>query len=334
MLKTVLKSAILLSFAATMAFGLQTLRFNVSEGDTDNAFNGILEVDLGDIGFTQKDIHPHVETFYRKVYEPKLTDEGVPNENYDPNFEMNLDNLGFITISSEQRMRELLLKAPQLGAFAPFNYFIYKKKNENKTYVGNVTAEAMLAITKTTDPEVVKKFTALIDELNRVTDAGMGGKVLYREVAKLPADTMMNFDLKIERGDDIAEAIIEFQEMFEELFEKNDFIIAGFRDFATYYAEEELDFERYDAYFVYSLCHFKFSYTLFNISQNPEAGAFAPCSMYIYLEKGTDTLKIGMPNVTNWISIANIKDPVMIKAIQDMDKKIINVMKELGAVEK
>ena len=334
MLKTLIKTAVLLSLTATMAFGLQTLRFNVTEGDGNDAFNGIIEVDLEDIEFTPKDIHPRVDTFYRKFYEPKLTDKGEPNPKYDPNFEMNLDNLGFITISSESRMRELLLKAPQLGGFAPFNYLIYKKKNENKTYVGNPTAEAMLAITKTTDPEVVKEFTAMIDDLNGLTDEGMGGEVVYREVDKLPEDTMMNFELPIERGEDIAETMIEFQEEFEALFEQNNYIIAGFRDFGTYYEEEEMEFDRYDAYFVYSLCHFKFSYTVFNIGQNPEAGAFAPCSMYMYLEKDSNTLKIGMPNVTNWIKIANVTDPKMIKAIEEMDKKITSLMIELGAVEK
>jgi uncharacterized protein (DUF302 family) len=95
-----------------------------------------------------------------------------------------------------------------------------------------------------------------------------------------------------------------------------------------------MEFDRFDHYWVYSLCHFKFSYTIFNVGKNPEAGAFAPCSMYMYLEKDSNVLKVGMPNVTNWISIANIKDPKMIEEIQNMDKKIVSLMKELGAVEK
>ena len=68
MLKTLVKTAVLLSLTATMAFGYQAIRLNVSEGETkerNDAFNGILEVDLEDAGFTPKDIHPGIEFYYR-----------------------------------------------------------------------------------------------------------------------------------------------------------------------------------------------------------------------------------------------------------------------------
>lgn len=334
MVSRIVRTAVVLSLSATMAFAMNTLRFNVVEGDANEAFKSIIELDLADIEFTPKDIHPGVDKFYRQFYEPKLTDKGEANLKYDPNFVMNLDNLGFITIASEPRMREILLKAPQLGGFAPLNYLIYKKKSENKTYVGFPTAEAMLAITKTTDPKVVKEFTAMIDDLAKVTDSGIGGEVVYRTTDKLQADTMMEFEIPFDRAGDIMDAKFNFMEKFEKLFEENNYIIAGKRDFAEYYADNGMEFDRFDHYWVYSLCHFKFSYTIFNVGKNPEAGAFAPCSMYMYIEKGSNVLKVGMPNVTNWISIANIKDPKMIEEIQNMDKKIVSLMKELGAVEK
>lgn len=334
MLNKLVKTTVALSLAATMAFAANGMRWNVSEGDTNSAFKGIVETDLEDIGMVPKDIHPGVNGFYRQFYEPKLTDDGKPNPKYDPNFVMNLDNLGFITIASESRLRELLLKAPELGGFSPLNYLIFKKKGENKTFVGTVAPETMLDIVKVKDPAVRAEFTKMIDDLSAVTDKGMGGKVQYSTFDKLPEDTMMNFELKIDTKGDVPGAMLKFQKKFEALFEKNDYIIAGFRDFGTFYSEEGTAFDRYDAYFVYSLCHFKFSYTIFNVGIKPEAGAFAPCSMYMYMDKGTNVLKIGMPNVTNWLVLADVKDPKMVKEIENMDKKIKSLMIELGAVEK
>ena len=94
----------------------------------------------------------------------------------------------------------------------------------------------------------------------------------------------------------------------------------------------EADFDAYDAYFVYSLCHFTFSYEVFNKGR-PDAGVFAPCSMYMYIKKDSNTLVVGMPKLENWISVLNIKDPVKIKDIHALDKEVISIMKELGAKE-
>jgi len=334
MLKIPVKIVVILLFSATMLFGLQAVRWNVVEGDGNDAFKHIIEVDLKDIEFIPKDIHPNINSVYKKFYKPKFTDKGELNPKYDPNYKENLDNLGFITIASNDRLPSLLLNSPQLGAFSPFNYLIYKKRDENKTYVGHLTPETMLDITKVTDPDVRAEFTKMIDDLAEVTDTGMDGKVIYTKFDKLPEDTMMNFEIVIEKDDNITQTITKFQKKFEELFENNGYTIAGFRDFGRYYEEEDMYFERYDAYFVYSLCHLKFAYTVFNIGKKPEAAVFAPCSMYMYLEKGSNTLKIGMANVTNWIPIIGIKDKKLISAIKNMQKKITTLMLELGALEK
>lgn len=336
MFKTLVKTAVLLSITATMAFGYQAIRLNVSEGDAkerNKVFTAILEVDLEDAGFTPKDIHPGIEFWYNKFYGTKLLDNGKPNPQFKTDYVGNLDNLGFITISHEENMRELLLKEPSLGGFAPLNYLIYKKKSETKTYVGTLTPQAMLDITKVKDPEVRAKFTEYIDALSAATDAGMGGKVEYIEIDKLNDKTMMEFEIPFDRGEDVLEAKFNFMDKFEKAFEAKEYIIAGKRDFAEYWTDNDLENDRYDAYWVYSLCHFTFSYTVFNVWQHPELGASAPCSMYMYLEKDSNTLKVGMPSVDNWITMGHITDPAQIKFIKDMDAKIREIMISLGAKE-
>lgn len=336
MLSRLVKTVVLLALTSTIAFGYQAVRLNVSEGDAkerDKTFNGILEVDLEDAGFTPKDIHAGIEYYYRLFYGTELLKDGKPNPQFKTDYVENLDNLGFITISNEEWMLPLLIKEPSLGGFAPLNYLIYKKKSENKTYVGTLTPEAMLDITKVKDPEVRKTFTEYINALSEATDAGMGGKVEYIEIDKLNDKTMVEFEMPFDRGEDILEAKFNFMEKFEKAFEAKEYIIAGKRDFEEYWADNGLENDRFDAYWVYSLCHFTFSYTVFNVWQHPELGVSAPCSMYMYLDKDSNTLKIGMPSVENWITFGHITDPEQIKFIKEMDEKIKEIMISLGAKE-
>lgn len=336
MFNTLIKTALLLALTSSMAFSYQAIRLNVSEGDAkerNKAFNTILEVDLEDAGFTPKDVHPGIEYYYRLFYGTKLLKDGKPNPQYKADYVENLDNLGFITISNEEKMRELLMKEPTLGGFAPLNYLIYKKKSETKTYVGTLTPEAMLDITKVKDPEVRKQFTSYIDALSEATDAGMGGEVKYVEIDKLNDKTMMEFEVPFDRGSDILDAKFDFMEKFEKAFEAQEYIIAGKRDFAEFWADNDLQNDRYDAYWVYSLCHFTFSYTVFNVWQHTDLGASAPCSMYMYVEKGKNILHVGMPSVENWITFGKITDPAKVKYIKEMDEKIRAIMISLGAKE-
>jgi len=171
---------------------------------------------------------------------------------------------------------------------------------EDKTYVGHVNPETMLDIVGVTDKEVRKEFVAMFPPLDAMVDKEIGGEKKNIEYDKLTAQPMMKFEYKFDRPEDLADFIDEFQGEFEAAFEENKYIIAGYKNFKEAYTDMEEDFSKYDAYFVYSLCHFQFSYSIFNKGR-PDAGVFAPCSMYMYVEKGSDKLMIGMPKLENWI---------------------------------
>jgi hypothetical protein len=53
----------------------------------------------------------------------------------------------------------------------------------------------------------------------------------------------------------------------------------------------------------------------------------------MYVEAGSNKLKIGMPKLENWISVMKITDKQKVDAIHALDKEIISIMKELGAKE-
>jgi uncharacterized protein (DUF302 family) len=105
------------------------------------------------------------------------------------------------------------------------------------------------------------------------------------------------------------------------------FINAGFNDLN--YDMEESGYEGYTFYDVYSICYLEVIYTV--AKTHPEAGAFAPCSMYMYQKKGTNTMEIGFPSVYNWISSLAIEDKASHDILLMAQKKMEDILKKLTA---
>jgi uncharacterized protein (DUF302 family) len=315
MIKNLIKSTVALSLAATVAFGAQGVMFNVASGDAEEHYNTMINSELKVAGYSLSDPHERINDGYAEKYGST-----------------NLDNLGFFSITNDKGVRELLLSNPEIGGFAPFNLHVYKLKAEDKTYVGHIMPETMMDIVGVEDKGVRAKFAALFPALDKLVQEKIGGEVKYLEYDKLSEKPMMKFEIEFERPEDLTEYIDEFQGEFEAKFEENKYIIAGYKNFKETYDDNELEFDRYDAYYVYSLCHFKFSEGIFNQGR-PDAGVFAPCSMYMYVEEGSNKLMIGMPKLENWISVMKITDQKKVDAIRALDKEIISIMKELGAKE-
>ena len=151
------------------------------------------------------------------------------------------------------------------------------------------------------------------------------------KIKKMVENRMMHFEVPFDRPEDLDDFIDNFQEKFEEAFEDKEYIIAGFFNY-----KESFDgvdrLPSYDAFWVYSLCHFKFSYTLFdNDGGRPEAGLFAPCSMYMYIKKDSNTLVVGMPRLANWAATLGIVEPGKVALVEQLDKEIPEIMVSLGA---
>ena len=329
--------ALVLSLAATMAMAADGIRFNVIDdsmlknapkgekavSETEKKYNHMVNNDIEAIGYVLSDPHERINDGFATKY------GGT-----------NLDNLGFMPILQEAGLRTLLLKSPELGAFSPFNLHIYKEKGINTTRVGHIAPDAMLDIVGVKDATTRKEFNVLFTPLDKLVDAKLGGKVEMVQYDKLSANPMMNFEMTFERPADLSEFVDGFQEKFEAAFEKKEYIIAGYKNFRETYDELEQDFSKYDAYFVYSVCNFIFSNGVFSLvdgqkgQARPDAGVFAPCSMYMYIEKGSNKLIIGMPKLENWVSVMSIKDKKIIDAVRVLDKEIIAIMEGLGAKRK
>jgi uncharacterized protein (DUF302 family) len=286
--------------------------------------------ELEKTGFVLSDSHERINDAYRKKYSTPMR-QGKKNPKYDPDFKVTLDTLGFFSVSNDKALRPLLLEEPRLGGFSPFNLLMFKKRGDERTYVGHVIPETMLDIIGVSDPKIRKAFSASFEPLDALVSKAIGGEIEYIAYDRLPVERMMEYTFEFERPDDLMDFIDAFQEKFEEAFEAHDYIIAGYKDYRETYEGSGMPFDRYDAYWVYSLCHFVFSYNIFN-KGHPEAGVFAPCSMYMYIEKGKNVLHIGMPTLANWRTVIGIEDKGMLDRIQKIDAEIVEIMtKEVGA---
>ncbi len=190
--------------------------------------------------------------------------------------------------------------------------------------------ETMLDIVGVKDKAVRSQFVASFAGLDKLTEKEIGSKVKVVNYKALPKKPMMTFEIPFDRAGGVDKFKSDFQGRFEEKFEENKYIIAGYKDMQEAMANIDVKFDRFDAYWVYSLCHFKFSEGIFNRGR-PDAGAFAPCSMYMYVDKGSNKMIVGMPRLETWIAVMGIKDKPMVDSIVALDKDIIRIMQELGA---
>lgn len=335
MFNRLLIGAAALSLAASVAFGAQGVKFYVGEGDKTETYMSMVNEKIGPLGFVLSDPHEHIDAAYKTKWGTETqTVKGVtkPHPDFDPTFKVTLDNLGFFSITNDTVVGPLLMKEPSLGGFSPFNLHIYKKLGEAKTYVGHVMPDTMLDIVGAKDKEVREKFIASFAELDKMTEKEIGPKVEYVDYKALPAKPMMTFEVPFDRAGGVEKFKSDFQSRFEEAFEANKYIIAGYKDMKESMDGAGIKFDRFDAYWVYSLCHFRFSEGIFNQGR-PDAGAFAPCSMYMYIDKGSNKMMIGMPRLETWTAVMGLKDKKMTDSVSALDKEITKIMTELGAKE-
>ncbi|MDD2828137.1 MAG: hypothetical protein PHW18_01030 [Sulfuricurvum sp.] len=335
MFNKLLMSACALSLAASVAFGAQGAKFYIGEGDKEKPYMDLVNSKITSIGFVLSDPHEHINSAYKTKWgTPTQTIKGVTSAHpdFDPTFKETLDNLGFFSITNDKAVGPLLMKEPSLGGFSPFNLHIYKKMGEDKTYVGHVMPDTMLDIVGVKDADVRKQFNASFAELDKMTEKEVGSKVQYVDYKALPAKPMMTFEIPFDRAGGVEKFKSDFQSKFEEAFEAHKYIIAGYKDMKGSMDDLGVKFDRFDAYWVYSLCHFRFSEGIFN-NGRPDAGVFAPCSMYMYVDKGSNKMMVGMPRLETWIAVMGLKDPKMVDSIMKLDKEITTIMTDLGAKE-
>jgi uncharacterized protein (DUF302 family) len=293
--------------------------FYTLEGDIEKPFNAIVENELKTIGFNITDPHKRVNDQYKKKYGSTV-----------------LDVLSFMSVVNDTDVLPLLNIDPRIAGFSPFNMLIHKKLDEDVTHVGHLMPTVILDILGIEDATVREKFTASLKPLDEKLEAefkakGLKFKKSYTPYKKLAQKRMINFEFEFEVPEDIDDFIDEFQEKFEEAFIEKKYLIAGYHNFMEGSDNAPEILKDYAAFWTYSLCHLEYSYNMFdNKDAHPEAGLFAPCSMYMYIKKGSNKLVIGMPSLANWSDTLGIIDEKRVGLVHQLDTEIPAILTSLG----
>jgi uncharacterized protein (DUF302 family) len=117
----------------------------------------------------------------------------------------------------------------------------------------------------------------------------------------------------------------EFQMEYEGTLASSGFVMAGFNDLNHDFKESK--YEVYDFYDVYSICKLPVIYTVAKL--HPEAGAYAPCSIFFYKKKGEDKMYVGMPTAHNWTSSMDIKDKESLTVLNEAQESMDKILAEL-----
>ncbi len=282
--------------------------------DIEAKYNEMIEKKLKTIGFSLADPHKRVNDHYHEKYGSTK-----------------LDFLSFMSVVNDEKIKPLFNIDPRIAAFSPFNLLGYRKLGEEQTYVMHLLPEVILDMIGITDEKLRAEYIETFKPLDAMIEKELGGTKSYITYDKFAEKRMMNFELTFERPKDLTDFTDDFQEKFEEAMEEGGYLIAGYFDFKESPAAGE-SIPDYDAFWTYALCHFKFSYTVFdNEGGRPEAGIFAPCAMYMYIKKDSNTLVIGMPTLANWGATLKIDDPKRAELIKKLDSEIPSLLESLGA---
>jgi len=300
------------------ADGVQlTSELFASKGNKLSEVDAVLSNKIESIGFSIVQANKDIQNFYYAKYKEK----GV-------------ESISFYDVSNLKAMRPLLLKNPDLGTYTPFNFLVYKtldKENDDNTWYGHLAADTMLDIVGEKDEVTRKEFKAMVGKLDALVEKELKPTKSrkFTHAKPLPKQGLIKMVKKFDKPDDLEEFIEDFVMDHDTRFSKHDFIIAGFDDIKFNYSDMDLDFDKYDAYWVSLLCHFKFSNTIFNRGA-PEAGMFAPCTVYFYILKGENELHVGYASVNNWINGLEFKDQKTIDYMRAIDAEAVETFKEMG----
>lgn len=288
--------------------------YHTVTGNVEKEYNTLAEKKLKSIGFNLTDPYKRINDQYEAKWGSTT-----------------LDALSFMPIVRDRTILPLLNIDPRIAVFAPFNLVLHKKLDENVSYVGHLVPEVMLDILGIDNTKVRKKFSAPFKALDATIAQELGGDVRTIPYKSLPKKSMLHYELEFKTEKDLGSFIDKFQDKFEIAFTDKGYLIAGYHNFMDATPDASTILSDYNAFWTYSLCHLKFSHTIFDTEgARPEAALFAPCTMYMYVRKDTNILTLGMFSLENWQDTLDIQSKKRVQIMNSLSTEISDILKHLG----
>jgi len=220
---------------------------------------------------------------------------------------------------------ELAKKYDNVGLFAPMSMSIYTKKGSNTISIASLTSKTMQKIMNISKEEkLLTDLRALVVQTLKTAMPNGKFETTTNTAQKAQGELVSKYSMEMDK-EDWDDELEEFKMGFEGELVTNGFVLAGENNLGDEF--EEKDYEGYDFYEVYSICKLPVIYTI--AKTHPEAGAFAPCSLYLNKKKDNLNMNIAFPSVYNWISSMGLKDKKDIEVLEDAQKRINKILKGL-----
>jgi len=232
--------------------------------------------------------------------------------------ESSFDTYHLFTFYKPDSVLALAKKYANVGLFAPMSMSIYTKKGKKTISVSSLSAEAMAKIMNApSDDKTLQALRTLVKKTLKSAMPKGKFEVLSYDVKKPKGELVTQFTMEMD-ADEWEDQFDELKIDFESEIAVNGFVFAGFNNLGDDF--EEANYEGFDFYEVYSICKLAVIYTI--AKTHPEAGAYAPCSLYLSKKKDNNMMHIGFPSVYNWMSSMAIENPEDMKVLESAQKSI------------
>jgi uncharacterized protein (DUF302 family) len=223
---------------------------------------------------------------------------------------------------SSDIVAQFIKEYPRIGLFAPMSMSIYTKKGEKTISIATLSTTRMAKITGI--PAEHTAWKKLDEMLQTALKAALpNGKFVPTDNKTLDVKESLFAEFTFDMGKDWEGDKEDFENDFESALSPAGFSMPAFNELS-----DEIENIGYDFYEVYSICKIPVIYT---VSKNhPEAGAYAPCSLYVYKKEGEQTVHLGYPTVYNWFHSMGIKDEASKKVLLDAQEKFNTILKKIS----
>ena len=222
---------------------------------------------------------------------------------------------------------KLIKKYPNFGALTPLTMVIWSDKDSMNMATLTLAGMARAGDISIKDPDLVAYADMITKALKKAMPKGSLKKSSFSD--KNPKKSFaINFeaDIDMEEVTDIEEYKEDFQAEFEGELEPIGFMFPNFSNLKEELFDEA-GYDVYDFYDTYSICKFDVIYPA--SEKHPEAGAYAPCSFYMYKKKDEDKIHLGFLGVDNWITTLDIDEQEVVKPLREAQQMIEDIVNEL-----
>jgi uncharacterized protein (DUF302 family) len=272
-------------------------------------FEEELKTKLTKEGYTYVGIHENIQSAYKKKF--GTTKMAI---------------LDFVSYYNPKLFSTISKESPTVaGTFYPFTFVVHRSENDKDMYVSYLNGDFIKVLGNLKQKSVRDAIDAEYAKLEKLV-SGIAGSHETKEWVGIPnkiENAIFEYKVKIPAPDKAEKLLSLLEEQLDNFIGAGGFINAGFRGING--DLKKVGDDSFNLYDEYLLCSFPISNAIFN--DYPQVGAFAPCPVFIYQEKGSEYLTIGVMQMDIWTQFGPVKDCKTKKIISEGAKEVQFVLK-------